>query len=280
MERQNRRIKEEPKPLTSKDILGTTKGPVDIQVPPNVHRPRRAFSTGEPDHTHIVAAQAAVAASLQPSSPPGPSTRLDTLTPSKPANPKLSRQVKRAPAPNPQETPGRSRSNTSDTGSPNDAARRRATVAEGKAPLTSTPQPPPPAPSHLSGGFWGLSSPPKGSHSRIYSLESGKSINQIFDNLKQVFEDLDADVKVKKKRGAVKVTATTKDAEGKKSKIKVSLQESKEGQGSLVTFKNGSGKKDDEQFALLVGQVGEQLEDAQEEPDPSPRDYGQPTPNL
>jgi len=61
---------------------------------------------------------------------------------------------------------------------------------------------------------------------KIFSMESGKSINQIFDNLKVVFGGLDADVKVsKKKSGGVKVVASHKDVTGKKSKIKVSLQE-------------------------------------------------------
>jgi len=110
-----------------------------------------------------------------------------------------------------------------------EAYRRRATVGEGTAPL----QP----------GFWGLS-PSKHPNSKIYSAESGKSINQIFDNLKTVFDGLDADVKVsKKKSGGVKVVASHKDASGKKSKIKVSVQEKEPGK-SVVTIKNlSSGKQ-------------------------------------
>lgn len=108
-----------------------------------------------------------------------------------------------------------------------DTGRRRATVGEARAPL----QP----------GFWGLS-PTKNPNAKIYSAESGKSINQIFDNLKSVFNDLDAEVKVsKKKHGGVKVVASHKDASGRKSKIKVSVQEKEPGK-SIVTMKNVTGK--------------------------------------
>lgn len=109
-----------------------------------------------------------------------------------------------------------------------DAGRRRATVGEGRAPL----QP----------GFWGLS-PSKNPNSKIYSAESGKSINQIFDNLKTVFDGIDADVKVsKKKSGGVKVVASKKDSSGRKSKIKVSVQEKEPGK-SVLTMEAVGGAK-------------------------------------
>lgn len=223
------------------------------------------MSTGEPDR-HLVAPAAnpstpappngTVEAQPQPPSTPakelaGPTSRPQSESPSivvvKPNNPKLSRQVKRMAAPASAEpSPVRGRSNTEDEDKAAiDLVRRRATVGEGKAPLAP--------------GFWGHS-PLKNPNPKIISLESGKSINQIFDNLKAVFEDLDAEVKVKKKRGSVRVTATHKDAEGKKSKIKVSVQESKETGGSVVTFKNALGKKDDEQFAMLVEHVEQRVD--------------------
>jgi hypothetical protein len=126
-----------------------------------------------------------------------------------------------------------------------DASRRRATVGEGTAPL----QP----------GFWGMS-PSKNPNAKIYSVESGKSINQIFDNLKTVFDGLDADVKVsKKKNGGVKVVASHKDASGKKSKIKVSVQEKEPGK-SVVTFKNASSSKKDDGFVDLLQEVEKKLD--------------------
>lgn len=133
--------------------------------------------------------------------------------PEKSVNPKLSRQIRRVagslsqpffklssnrlgPNTHRGDAPSRIRSNTGSESA--ESMRRRATVGDGAAPLK---------------GFWDLS-PSKNSHAKIYRVESGKSINQIFDNLKHVFGGLDGDMKVIKKKSGIKVVASHKDALG------------------------------------------------------------------
>lgn len=81
----------------------------------------------------------------------------------------------------------RPRSSTADEGAPREE-RRRATVGDGVSPLRS-----------LWGiflGFWRFLnwsgvSPSKHPNAKMYRVESGKSINQIFDNLEDVFSGLE-----------------------------------------------------------------------------------------
>lgn len=118
-------------------------------------------------------------------------------------------------------------------------------------------------------------SPSKNPHAKIYRVESGKSINQIFDNLKHVFGGLDGDMKVTKKKSGIKVVASHKDASGalprckwfviltivvgKKNKIKVSMQEREPG-NSVVTFKSD---KKNERFGEILQQVEKTLDSSE-----------------
>eukprot|EP01128_Nolandella_sp_AFSM9_P009162 TRINITY_DN5793_c0_g1_i1.p1 TRINITY_DN5793_c0_g1~~TRINITY_DN5793_c0_g1_i1.p1 ORF type:complete len:640 (-),score=131.81 TRINITY_DN5793_c0_g1_i1:53-1879(-) len=160
-------------------------------------------------------------------------------------NPKLNRQIRRVAAPTGnRHRPYRPRSSTEDNGSHRQDVGRRATVGDGVAPRA----------------LWGIA-PSRNPRAKIYRMESGKSITEIFDNLQHVFHGLEgAEMKTpgRKKKG-MKVTASIRDAAGKKSKIKITVVEEKNG-GSVVTFKNSDNSSKKEGFHTVMKALETELD--------------------